>query len=68
MLQSVRNLHLLGASLPDAVAAATSVPARVVRRSDVGALREGSPADVVVLDDRLEILNVLVAGEEPAIA
>ena len=41
MLQAVRNLHALGVPLADAVAAATSVPARVARRDDVGALVEG---------------------------
>lgn len=62
MLDAVRNLHALGVALEDAVAAATSVPARVARRPDLGALRAGGPADVVVLDDRLEIQRVLVAG------
>jgi N-acetylglucosamine-6-phosphate deacetylase len=66
MLQAVRNLHALGASLPDAIAAATVVPARAGRLSGVGVLREGAPADVVVLDDRLEIRSVIVAGEVPA--
>ena len=41
MLQAVRNLHALGASLPDAIAAATSVPARAGRLSGVGVLSEG---------------------------
>ena len=66
MLQAVRNLHSLGASLSDAIAAATSVPARAGRLAGVGTLSEGGPADVVVLDDRLEIRTVIVAGEVPA--
>ena len=68
MLQAVRNLHALGVPLVDAVAAATSVPARAARRPDVGVLRPDGPADVVVLDDRLEITNVLVAGQDPVAA
>jgi N-acetylglucosamine-6-phosphate deacetylase len=64
MIDAVRNLHLLGASLPDAVAAATSIPARIAGRPELGVLRPGGPADVVVLDDRLEIRTVLVAGNE----
>jgi N-acetylglucosamine-6-phosphate deacetylase len=68
MLQAVRNLHALGAPLVDAVAAATSVPARAARREDVGVLRVGGPADLVVLDDRLEITTVLVAGQDPVAA
>jgi N-acetylglucosamine-6-phosphate deacetylase len=39
------------------------VPARVVR-SSAGVLRPGSDADVVVLDDRLELRTVLVGGQE----
>ena len=63
MDQAVRNLHALGVPLADALGAATAVPARVVG-ADVGALRRGGPADVVVLDDNLEIVRVLVGGEE----
>jgi N-acetylglucosamine-6-phosphate deacetylase len=65
MLQAVRNLHALDVPLVDAVAAATSVPARAAQRTDVGVLRQGGPADVVVLDDRLELTTVLVAGQDP---
>jgi N-acetylglucosamine-6-phosphate deacetylase len=64
MLESVRNLHALDVPLADAVAAATSVPARVARRHDLGALVPGAAADVVVLDDALEIRRVLVSGTE----
>jgi len=62
MIEAVRNLHALGVALEDAVHAATTVPARVARRPDLGRLAVGGPADVVVLDDRLEIQRVLVAG------
>jgi N-acetylglucosamine-6-phosphate deacetylase len=64
MLQAVRNLHALGVHLVDAVAAATSVPARAVGRRDVGTLRIGGAADIVVLDDRLDLRTVVVAGRE----
>ncbi len=63
MIEAVRGLYALGASLTDAVRAATATPASVLGEPDVGRLAIGSPADVVVLDDRLEILRVLVAGE-----
>ncbi|MGH3104613.1 MAG: N-acetylglucosamine-6-phosphate deacetylase [Gaiellaceae bacterium] len=63
MLEAVRNLHALGAPLVEAVAAATSVPARVARQGS-GVLRPGGAADLVVLDDRLEIRAVLVGGNE----
>jgi N-acetylglucosamine-6-phosphate deacetylase len=64
MLEAVRNLHALGASLEDAVTAATDVPARVLRLPGVGRLGIGLPADVLVLTDELEIERVLVDGRE----
>ncbi len=63
MIEAARNLHELGASFEETIAAATAVPARVLRLSDVGRLEIGPPADVVVLNDSLEIERVLVAGQ-----
>ena len=63
MIEAVRNLVALGAPLEAALAAATEVPARIAGRPGLGTLAPGSVADVVVLDDRLEILRVLVRGE-----
>ena len=63
MIDSVRNLHALGFPLVDAVAAATSVPGRVTGKP-IGVLSIGSAADVVVLDDTLEIRSVFVDGHE----
>jgi N-acetylglucosamine-6-phosphate deacetylase len=68
MIEAVRNLHALGISLEDAVGAATAVPASIVGRSDLGTLEPGGAADVVVLDDRLDIVNVLCAGETRVVA
>jgi N-acetylglucosamine-6-phosphate deacetylase len=64
MIDAVRNLVSLGASVEDALAAATSVPAQIAGRPDLGTLAPGSAADVVVLDDRLEIVRVLVRGRD----
>jgi N-acetylglucosamine-6-phosphate deacetylase len=63
MLESVRNLHALGAPLAQAVAAASTGPARVTGR-DLGRLAPGGPADVLILDDRLELRGVFVGGKE----
>jgi N-acetylglucosamine-6-phosphate deacetylase len=63
MLEGIRKLHSLGAALPEAIAAATSVPARLTGRI-AGVLRAGGDADIVVLDDRLEIRAVFVGGKE----
>lgn len=64
MIDAVRNLVELGAPLAGALAAASEVPARVAGRSDVGRLNPGAIADVVVLDDSLELQRVLAAGED----
>ncbi|HEY3544047.1 MAG TPA: N-acetylglucosamine-6-phosphate deacetylase [Gaiellaceae bacterium] len=68
MLDAVRNLHALGATFEDAIDAATAVPARIIRRPDLGVLEPGSRADVVVLDDRLEIAQVIAGGKAYVVA
>jgi N-acetylglucosamine-6-phosphate deacetylase len=65
MRDAIRNAMSLGISFEEAVDAATRVAARAARRSDVGVLRPGSSADVVVLDGDVEIRRVLVGGVEP---
>jgi len=62
MIDAVRNLHSLGVPLEDAVAAATEVPARVLRLPSTGRIGVGLPADLVVLGDDLEVERVLVEG------
>ncbi len=68
MIEAVRNVHALGISFEDAIGAATAVPARIVGRPDLGVLEPGGAADIVVLDDRLEIVNVLSAGQARVVA
>jgi N-acetylglucosamine-6-phosphate deacetylase len=63
MIQAVRNLHGLGIALEAALGAAATVPARVAGRPELGRLAVGAPADVVVLDDRLDVQRTLVGGE-----
>jgi N-acetylglucosamine-6-phosphate deacetylase len=62
LAHAVRNLVALGAPLEQALEAASRVPARAARRSDVGALRVGAPADVVVVDGEVEVQRVFVRG------
>ena len=64
MIDAVRNLVALGASLESALAAATALPARIAGRPELGTLAPGSVADVLVLDESLEIERVLVGGED----
>ena len=63
MDEAVRNLHALGVPFEEAVAAATSTPARVLGEPDLGRIDLGLPADLVVLNEGLEIERVLVGGE-----
>jgi N-acetylglucosamine-6-phosphate deacetylase len=68
MIEAVRNLHGLGIPLSEAVAAATAVPARVLGQPTLGRLDVDFPADLVVLDDNLEIERVCVGGEDRVVA
>jgi N-acetylglucosamine-6-phosphate deacetylase len=64
MIDAVRNLVALGASVEAALSAASALPAQIAGRPELGTLAPGSVADVVVLDDSLEIQRVLVRGED----
>jgi N-acetylglucosamine-6-phosphate deacetylase len=66
MLDAVRNLHALDVPLAAALRAATEAPARMARRPDLGRLEPGARADLVVLDDSLDLHQVLIGGEPPA--
>ena len=68
MIDAVRNLHGLGIPFEAAVGAATSVPARILGRPDLGVVEPGGRADIVVLDDRLEIARVLCEGQARVVA
>jgi N-acetylglucosamine-6-phosphate deacetylase len=68
MHDAVRNLHALGVPLEEAVGAATSVPARIIGRPDLGIIEPGGRADVVVLDDRLDIAQVIAGGNAYVVA
>jgi N-acetylglucosamine-6-phosphate deacetylase len=63
MDEAVRNLHALGVPFEEAVAAATSTPAGVLGEPELGRIDVGLPADLVVLNEGLEIERVLVGGE-----
>ena len=62
---ALRNaVRLTGQSLPDAVAALTSVPARAIGLGDrFGRLAPGFAADLVALSPALEVLRVWGAGQ-----
>jgi N-acetylglucosamine-6-phosphate deacetylase len=64
MIDAVRNLVALGASVEAALSAATALPAQIAGRPELGTLAPGTVADVIVLDDSLELHRVFVRGEE----
>lgn len=64
MDEAVRNLVAAGADWVDAVHAASTAPARLLGRDDLGRLEPGAPAHVTVLDDDLRVLRTLVGGRE----
>ena len=64
MDEAVRNLVASGASWTDAVHAASTAPARLIGRDDLGRLGPGLPAHLTVLDDELRVLRTLVSGRE----
>jgi N-acetylglucosamine-6-phosphate deacetylase len=64
MDDAVRNLVASGAAWIDAVEAASSVPARLIGRDDLGRLAPGQPAHLTVLDDDLHVRRTLVGGRE----
>lgn len=61
---AVRNLVDIGVDLPIAIEAATAVPARTVRRDDLGRLAVGGAADIAVLSDDLMVERTLMGGTE----
>ena len=64
MDEAVRNLVASGAEWTDAVHAASTAPARLLRRDDLGRLEPGGPANITVLDGDLRVLRTLVSGRE----
>jgi N-acetylglucosamine-6-phosphate deacetylase len=64
MDEAVRNLVASGASLADAVHAASTAPARLLGRSDLGELRPGAQAHLTVLDEQLRPVRTLAGGVE----
>jgi N-acetylglucosamine-6-phosphate deacetylase len=60
---AVRNLvRFTGCDLHDALSTVTSTPARVLGRTDLGAVRPGAAADLVVLDDDGRVRLTIVGG------
>jgi N-acetylglucosamine-6-phosphate deacetylase len=61
--RAVRNLVRAGASLADAIHAASRAPALLLGRPDLGRIAVGAHADVAVLDDDLHVDRTYVYGQ-----
>ena len=64
MLDALRNVVRFGLSLPQAVYAASTAPAKAARLWDVGELAVGKKADFLLLDKNLELIAVFVDGKK----
>lgn len=68
MDRAVRNVIDLGFAPERAIAAATSAPAALMRRPDLGSLEPGHAADLCVLDSAYRVVRTLVGGRESFVA
>lgn len=60
---ALRNLiAMTGCTIAEASSAASSTPARWMRRDDIGRLAVGARADLVLLDDQLEVVATVIDG------
>ena len=65
VLKAVQNVVSFGIPLEQAVAAATIVPAKVIRRDDtIGSLEAGKLADFLILDSELNLEAVYIGGKK----
>jgi len=64
MIECVRHMHqVVGCSLEEAVQMATATPARALGIFDrVGSLDKGKYADIIGIDDKLNVRFVMVDG------
>jgi N-acetylglucosamine-6-phosphate deacetylase len=64
MDSAVANMVAVGIGLPDAVAAATRIPADLIGRPDLGRIAPGGAADLTWLSDDLRTVATWVAGQQ----
>ena len=64
MNEAIRNtIRWTGIGISDALRMATEVPARLLNRDDIGALRIGARADIALIDAEVNVLGTIVDGE-----
>lgn len=63
MLDSVRNIVSYGLHLEQAVHMAATNPARIMKQDHLGVIAPGYDADLVILDEKLQILYTVIQGK-----
>lgn len=64
LMEGLRRAVSFGVPLEDAVYAATKAPAKVIGKEDeIGSIKPGCSADMVLLDKDLKIRNITVKGQ-----
>jgi N-acetylglucosamine-6-phosphate deacetylase len=64
MDSAVANMVAVGVKLPDAVAAASRIPADLIGRPDLGRISRGAAADLAWLSDDLRTVATWIAGQQ----
>jgi N-acetylglucosamine-6-phosphate deacetylase len=59
---ALRRTVQVGVSLVDTVRMASTTPARAIGRTDIGVLAPGARADLVELDEQLQVVRVMLRG------
>lgn len=63
MHKAFKNLISWGISIPDAVKVTSTTPAKIYNLNDIGEIKPGYRADLVMMDEKLEIRKVFADGE-----
>ncbi len=65
MLQAIRNcVEKVGIPLEEAIRMASSYPANLIERTDIGNLNNGSLANVLVFNENYEVQHVFFEGQQ----
>ena len=64
LMDGLRNAVSFGVPLEQAVMAATSTPAKAIgMEREIGCIRTGARADLLILDEHMELEKVIIGGQ-----